>query len=81
MSSRARTSWWWPSARRCRCPMSWLGTADGREHPIIAARAGVGRRPERRVGAALVAHETEPAGKIHSVGWPVISVMRSKSWS
>lgn len=26
-------------------------------------------------------YETVPAGRIHSVGWPVISAMRSKSWS
>lgn len=38
--------------------------------------------PLRRwLRAALIAQETVPAGRIHSVGWPVISAMRSKSWS
>jgi hypothetical protein len=39
------------------------------------------RAPDRRSGATLRDYETVPAGRIHSVGWPVIPAMRSKSWS
>lgn len=49
--------------------------------PLMTRLPAVETVTERREGAALVAYETVPAGRIHSVNWPVISVMRSKSWS
>lgn len=60
-------------------PTVQLRCASGRQGPVTADT--LNDLPPFPVRTTPVTYETVPGGRIHSVGWPVISAMRSKSLS